>query len=216
MPEPDSSLLDVEDEEQRQQRIGTLLEKLNVSTSTPPSSSTNPLQNITSDKLHRIDPPSELLSRIEAFLPAIQASNEALAQENPENLDIENVGEDEEQYIEMNLGLGVFESKRPKAGSGSGSEDALSSSSSEASNSSEDDNDDDEYSSSSSDADDDSSSSSSDDDSDSDSDSDSGSSAEMIPVSSRPMKPLPRRVSQQAKIEVLSSHSAPSADADVT
>ena len=42
-----------------------------------------------------------MLARIEAFLPAISASNEALSRQNPEDVDIENVPEDEERYIEM-------------------------------------------------------------------------------------------------------------------
>ena len=44
---------------------------------------------------------STVLARVQAFLPAISASNEALSQAKPEDIDIENVPEGEEQYIEM-------------------------------------------------------------------------------------------------------------------
>ncbi|KAI6024453.1 hypothetical protein EDC04DRAFT_3066703, partial [Pisolithus marmoratus] len=110
-----NTVLEVEDEEQRQDRIRTLLERLNETSRANASTATIPdpiIPRISDRKTYKIEPPSELLSRVQAFLPAIHASNEALAQQNPENLDIENIGEGEEQYIEMNLGLGVFEAKR--------------------------------------------------------------------------------------------------------
>lgn len=49
---------------------------------------------------------SAVLSRVQAFLPQLEASNKALllrAQEDPSSVDIENVEEDEEHYIEMVL-----------------------------------------------------------------------------------------------------------------
>ena len=70
-----------------------------------------------------------VLSRVQAFLPQIADSNDALsqrAQEDPSSVDIEHVEEGAERYIEMvrfhvrtlhlltfhkNLGLGVFEKK---------------------------------------------------------------------------------------------------------
>ncbi|KIJ20468.1 hypothetical protein PAXINDRAFT_166519 [Paxillus involutus ATCC 200175] len=237
MSKSDPSFLDVEDEDQRQKRIGSLLEKLNVNQATSTSATTNSLLNITDDKPGPIPPPSELLARVQAFLPTIEASNEALAQKNPEDIDIENVAEHEEQYIEMNLGLGVFESKRPKTGSAS--EDASSSEESESDSNSDFDSessagskpncdtDDDESSSDSElnfyiDRDQSSSDSESGDDfnasrhDDNNSDSSSGSSVHMRAVVSRPIKPLPRRVSQRADIQVLSSLPAPERDTDVT
>ncbi|KAF9238843.1 hypothetical protein BU15DRAFT_75064 [Melanogaster broomeanus] len=214
----DPGVLDVEDEEQRQTRIGSLLERLNVtsasaSAQTPPSA----LLNVTDHKHTRgpIEPPNELLARVQAFLPAIQASNAALAGENPEDVDIENLREDEEQYIEMNLGLGVFESKRPQTGSGSESTSSGSESESESESGSGTD-DVDSSSDSESGSEDDADVSSTDDNSESDPDSDSGSSVDMSPVIPRPIKPLPRRVSHQARIEVLSSSPAPATDPDVT
>ncbi|KAJ2496468.1 hypothetical protein GGH96_005820 [Coemansia sp. RSA 1972] len=65
-------------------------------------------------KTFRIAPPSDLLSRLHAFLPQIAEANTKLAvdiSEDPSKLDIENVGADESQYIEMDLGLGVFDMK---------------------------------------------------------------------------------------------------------
>ncbi|KAJ1831768.1 hypothetical protein IWW55_003171 [Coemansia sp. RSA 2706] len=65
-------------------------------------------------KTYRIEPPSGLLSRLHAFLPQIAEANkklEADVSEDPSQVDIENVGADESQYIEMDLGLGVFDMK---------------------------------------------------------------------------------------------------------
>ena len=57
-----------------------------------------PLSSIPDDPSHLIP---TVLARIKAFLPAISASNESLSQQKPEDIDMENVAEDEEQYIEM-------------------------------------------------------------------------------------------------------------------
>ncbi|KAJ2029687.1 hypothetical protein IWW57_001552 [Coemansia sp. S610] len=68
----------------------------------------------TARRTFRIEPPSDLLSRLHSFLPQIAIANKQLQAdiaEDPHKLDIENVGEDEEQYIEMDLGLGVFDMK---------------------------------------------------------------------------------------------------------
>ncbi|CDO76405.1 hypothetical protein BN946_scf184937.g19 [Trametes cinnabarina] len=109
-----AEVLEVEDEEQRQERMHSLLSKLNTR-SNPGLSAPNGLQTLfdTGDKdIFPTGPPSDLLKRAQAFLPELAASNADLirrARENPESVDIENVGEDAERYIEMNLGLGVFE-----------------------------------------------------------------------------------------------------------
>ncbi|KAJ2892931.1 hypothetical protein GGI21_005505 [Coemansia aciculifera] len=74
----------------------------------------------TTPKTFRIEPPSELLSRLHSFLPQIAEANKRLEvdiADDPHKLDIENVGEDDEQYIEMDLGLGVFD-MIPKKDSG--------------------------------------------------------------------------------------------------
>ncbi|KAJ2879715.1 hypothetical protein H4R27_005145 [Coemansia aciculifera] len=68
-------------------------------------------------KTFLIEPPSDLLSRLHSFLPQIAIANkqlEADIAEDPHKLDIENVDENEEQYIEMDLGLGVFDMKPKK------------------------------------------------------------------------------------------------------
>lgn len=127
-----------------------------------------------------------VLSRLQAFLPQLEASNAELArraQADPSSVDIENIPEGAEQYIEMvriknmisislyslrpslqNLGLGVFEDR-------SNQEDVdMSDTSSDSSDSSS------------------NSESSSSDDDDSDSSSETNSSHP-----TRPIKPLPRR-----------------------
>jgi hypothetical protein len=70
-------------------------------------------------KMFKIQSNSDILSRVQAFLPQMQQANESLERADPAALDIENVNEDEEQYIEMNLGLGVLEEKRKKTGGSS-------------------------------------------------------------------------------------------------
>ncbi|KAF9098790.1 hypothetical protein BGX23_005141 [Mortierella sp. AD031] len=59
---------------------------------------------------------SDLLSRLEDFLPKIKEANDQLdkqLKEDPKAIDIENVDEASgEQYIEMDLGLGVFDLKK--------------------------------------------------------------------------------------------------------
>ncbi|KAI0655026.1 hypothetical protein C8Q70DRAFT_924703 [Cubamyces menziesii] len=108
-----AEVLEVEDEDQRQERMRDLLAKLNSSSNAssaaiPPS---RPF-DFGDRSIHPVAPPMELLSRVQAFLPELAASNAELlrrARENPESVDIENIDEDQEQYIEMNLGLGVFE-----------------------------------------------------------------------------------------------------------
>ncbi|KAL7317171.1 hypothetical protein PS15m_003563 [Mucor circinelloides] len=56
---------------------------------------------------------SDILSRVQAFLPQLKNANEQLEKADPSKLDIENVDEEDGQYIEMNLGLGVYEEKKP-------------------------------------------------------------------------------------------------------
>lgn len=42
-----------------------------------------------------------VLSRVQAFLPQLKSANEQLKAADPKKLDIENVEEESEQYIEM-------------------------------------------------------------------------------------------------------------------
>ncbi|KAL1939238.1 hypothetical protein VTO73DRAFT_10041 [Trametes versicolor] len=185
-------VLEIEDEEQRQERMHGLLARLNASSPESNGSTSMPRPFDLGDRsTHPAGPPLELLSRIQAFLPELAASNADLlrrAQENPESVDIENVGEDQEQYIEMDLGLGVFDHHGEiPAGIPVADVDfdvAMDNSDSDSGSSSEDDSDDS------------SSDSSSEEDSSSGSDSDSDVD---IVVSSgqekkaRPKKPLPKR-----------------------
>ncbi|KAG0268273.1 hypothetical protein BGZ95_002520 [Linnemannia exigua] len=59
---------------------------------------------------------SDLLSRLENFLPKMKEANDQLDKQlkaDPKAVDIENVDEESgEQYIEMDLGLGVFDLKK--------------------------------------------------------------------------------------------------------
>ncbi|KAK3841948.1 MAG: hypothetical protein J3R72DRAFT_523999 [Linnemannia gamsii] len=59
---------------------------------------------------------SDLLSRLEDFLPKLKEANDQLDKQmkaDPKAVDIENVDEESgEQYIEMDLGLGVFDLKK--------------------------------------------------------------------------------------------------------
>jgi len=51
-----------------------------------------------------VKPPTELLSRVQAFLPQMEASNAILAQrarEDPNSVDIEHIPDRMDQYIEM-------------------------------------------------------------------------------------------------------------------
>ncbi|CAO3695158.1 unnamed protein product [Umbelopsis ramanniana] len=62
---------------------------------------------------------SDLMARLQTFLPELESANRQLDQVvsvDPKKVDIENV-DDSEQYIEMNLGLGVFEEKKPSTSS---------------------------------------------------------------------------------------------------
>jgi hypothetical protein len=133
-------MLEVEDEDSRTQRLQSLFEKLNSSSS---SSGSIPMKMGISDfqfdlgerKTWAVEPPSELFSRVQAFLPQLEASNAILAQRaeaDPKTIDMEYVEDNAKQYIEMNLGLGVFDMK-PKGQSGDHDtemSDSLSSSSS--------------------------------------------------------------------------------------
>ncbi|KAI1792234.1 hypothetical protein LXA43DRAFT_1007205 [Ganoderma leucocontextum] len=108
-----SEVLEVEDEEQRHERMHDLLSRINTSA---PSVSSEPPQSFDfgDRSTFPVAPPLGLLSRVQAFLPELAASNADLlrrAKEDPNGVDIENVGDDQAQYIEMNLGLGVFESR---------------------------------------------------------------------------------------------------------
>ncbi|KAF5327143.1 hypothetical protein D9619_004090 [Psilocybe cf. subviscida] len=178
--------LDVEDEEARQHRIQSYLEKLNSSAQNTGFASLPafPKLDFGDRTTFPVAPNAELLSRVQAFLPQLEASNALLsqrAQADPDSVNIEHIPEDMDQYIEMNLGLGVFEDK--SARQAQQSEDSEMSTSSDESDSSDNKARDDEDSS----------------------DFESDASSEIITsfVPSRPIKPLPRRASTQPKIVML-------------
>ncbi|TFK95743.1 hypothetical protein BDV98DRAFT_577239 [Pterulicium gracile] len=172
-----TSTLEVEDEAQRLERLRRTFRKLNNTTQLDHASvpfdfgdrSTFP-----------VPPNTELLDRIQNFLPQMQAANEALGEAKAEDLNIENL-QDEESFIEMNLGLGVFES-RPENGETMDTSSDTDSSESESLTS----------------------------DSDSDDEEPeiitAFSKQEM--TSTRTIRPLPRRASTRPKVEVLASSSS--------
>ncbi|KAL0263573.1 hypothetical protein SLS55_002554 [Diplodia seriata] len=62
-------------------------------------------------------PSSSLGDRLKAFLPQLAAANEELERDRAAGklaaMSLENVGEDDDNYIEMNLGLGVLKERDP-------------------------------------------------------------------------------------------------------
>uniref|UniRef100_A0A0W0FB34 Uncharacterized protein n=1 Tax=Moniliophthora roreri TaxID=221103 RepID=A0A0W0FB34_MONRR len=176
-------------------------EKLNTSSTT---SSLTPVADFKFDFGERKTfpvGPSELLSRVQAFLPQIEASNAELAQRmemDPKSVDIEHIAEGTERYIEMNLGLGVFTAKTKSSEEDAEMSPSSDSSDSTSSNSVESDSDS-EY--------------------DSDSDDESGIISSSLPphlsaVNPRMMMPLPRRSlsdrSQKARPQIVVLNSTPS------
>lgn len=55
---------------------------------------------------------SDVLSRAAAFLPQLAASNRAILEKKPDEINIEVLNGEEEEIIEMKLGLGVFEERK--------------------------------------------------------------------------------------------------------
>jgi len=124
-----SEMLEVEDDEARETRLGNLLaEKASEDALRIASDKKNRGDRLNSDgqlplRLGRLNGPlpttSHLLARLEAFLPSLKASNEALldqAARDPTSVDIEHLTPGDEgvepEHIEMNLGLGVFALKK--------------------------------------------------------------------------------------------------------
>ncbi|TFK33941.1 hypothetical protein BDQ12DRAFT_614424 [Crucibulum laeve] len=125
--------LEVEDKEDRQRRIQAALEKLNKSSATTTTTTqSGPPKFDFGDRTTFRVPPTELLERAQAFLPQIEASNAALAEKmrrDPHSVDIEHLDEENAQYIEMSLGLGVYEDRSQAKSGGSGTESSSDSSS---------------------------------------------------------------------------------------
>jgi len=172
--------LEIEDEDARQERLQSILEKMNASSSCKQKDNATFLDPRKTE-LPMPEATNQLLARVQAFLPRMEASNAILSQADPKSIDIEHVPETDDQYIEMNLGLGVFEDRKttashPHSDSDSDNDDSSSSSLS---------------SSSSCDSEDDASDSFAD---------------IMLSPASRPIKPLPKRMQPRPKIEELGDH----------
>ncbi|KAJ6487984.1 hypothetical protein C8R45DRAFT_995095 [Mycena sanguinolenta] len=117
--------IEIEDDDARLERIQRVLEKLNTA-SPATGRDLESLLNIGSASVPGpgiLDQTSsnELLARVQAFLPQLQASNAALIGQDPRALDIENI-EGNEKVIQMSLGLGIFEDRAGREGTRSESE----------------------------------------------------------------------------------------------
>ncbi|KAJ7904266.1 hypothetical protein B0H14DRAFT_595194 [Mycena olivaceomarginata] len=115
--------IEVEDDDARLQRIQRVLEKLNTSSPAVGPSLGSIMSGINASEPGPANERSlnELLGRVQAFLPQIEASNAALEEKDPHSLDIENTDGDD-KVIQMSLGLGIFEDRSGWEGSHSSSE----------------------------------------------------------------------------------------------
>ncbi|KAJ6470089.1 glyoxal oxidase N-terminus-domain-containing protein [Mycena vitilis] len=122
--QPRRETIEVEDDDARLERIQRVLEQLNTTSPSAADTAGRGVEHIfntagPSDAVPRSEGDlSELLARVQAFLPQIEASNTALAEKasvDPRSVDIENVDGDE-KVIQMNLGLGVFEDRTGREG----------------------------------------------------------------------------------------------------
>ncbi|KAJ7108502.1 hypothetical protein C8R44DRAFT_802876 [Mycena epipterygia] len=126
--QPQRETIDVEDDDARLQRIQRALEKLNTISSTATGLDAERILNAAGTSQPgggSGESLNELLARVQAFLPQLEASNAALAEKvamDPRSVDIENV-EGDDKVIQMNLGLGVFEDRTGKEESDSSEEE---------------------------------------------------------------------------------------------
>ncbi|KAF7981352.1 hypothetical protein HWV62_33807 [Athelia sp. TMB] len=122
--------LEIEDNDERLARLQGVFEKMNASAGYKPDANTFPgIGARKTDEMPDGEMTSQLLARVKSFLPQIESSNAALASADPAAIDIENVTEEQEGYIEMNLGLGVFEDRKGQPSSQSSDSSSLDSSS---------------------------------------------------------------------------------------
>lgn len=91
-------------------------------TKQPPAAAAEQILNRIPPKIEPMR--SEVLSRAAAFLPQLAASNRAILQKKPEDVNIEMLKGDESEVIEMKLGLGVFEEKKKSESETSSSSDS--------------------------------------------------------------------------------------------
>ncbi|KAJ6588894.1 hypothetical protein B0H19DRAFT_1101839 [Mycena capillaripes] len=125
--QPQRETIEIEDDDARLERIQRVLENLNTVSPAAPGRDMDSIFNTAgaSESGPRSEESlNELLARVQAFLPQIEASNAVLVEKasaDPHSVDIENV-EGDEEVIQMNLGLGVFEDRSGREGSESESE----------------------------------------------------------------------------------------------
>ncbi|KAJ7666191.1 hypothetical protein DFH06DRAFT_1186185, partial [Mycena polygramma] len=130
--QPQRETIEVEGDDARLERIQRVLEQLNTTSPAAADTAGRGVEHI----FNTASPPdaaprsegslNELLARVQAFLPQIEASNTALAEKasmDPRSVDIENVDGDE-KVIQMNLGLGVFEDRTGREGESESDEES--------------------------------------------------------------------------------------------
>lgn len=91
-------------------------------TKQPPAAAAEQILNRVPPKIEPMR--SEVLSRAAAFIPQLAASNRAILQKKPEDVNIEMLKGDESEVIEMKLGLGIFEEKKKLVNETSSSSDS--------------------------------------------------------------------------------------------
>ncbi|KAJ7033693.1 hypothetical protein C8F04DRAFT_1103847 [Mycena alexandri] len=195
--QPLRETIEVEDDDARLERMQRVLEKLNTDGSPAPRHDMESLLGATttsSSEPGNEGDLNELLARVQAFLPQMEASNAALAEKvsvDPRSVDIENV-EGDQEVVQMKLGLGVFEDRTGREGSDSESDEEMSSGEEEEQTSSDSDTSDE-------------SSSSEDDSASSEEDSDDSS----RPNQGRRIAPLPKRALLDRAIRPLPRRGGP-------
>ncbi|CRL17531.1 unnamed protein product [Penicillium camemberti] len=112
----DDSESEREDEQHSDEEMNSTRES---TTHTPAPDSSSSLPHIAGrpkPRIHRMKGDSGMLSRLNAFLPKMKDANEDLQRQieagKAGDLVLDNADENGEQYIEMDLGLGVLEEKR--------------------------------------------------------------------------------------------------------
>ncbi|EKV06778.1 hypothetical protein Pdw03_3766 [Penicillium digitatum] len=112
----DDSESEKEDEQHSNREINGTGESATEAHASDPCSSLPHIAGRPKPRIHRMKGDSELLSRLNAFLPKMKNANEDLQRQieagEAEDLVLDNADETGEQYIEMNLGLGVLEERR--------------------------------------------------------------------------------------------------------
>lgn len=216
---PARDTLELEDNDQRLERLSGLLTRINEDGHSLPHQNTETLLSGHATAPSTLPDPlvtSQLLARVQAFLPELMAANHALdqriARENPSSVDIESFDGTETSYIEMNLGLGLFEQRQRQGTGNGGAVEEGKGSSDDSQTTSDDSSDDSSSTNSSSENENDDASSMEDDESDTrsdqnDSEEDSREDVDLIALvtGTRPMRPLPRRRRDRTRMETVIS-----------